>query len=81
MEADVGDGNAPPGHEAGDGGQVLEPAEDLARRRALDTHVREEGEHGAEDDGDKGQALLRRAREDLRRVSGDGETVCGARRE
>ncbi len=57
VEANVRDGDSEPGHQASNGGHVLEPPEDLAGTR-LDTHEREERERGAEEDRDGRKTFL-----------------------
>lgn len=72
-------GDTKPGHQAGDGGHVCEPAEHLAGAR-VDTHVGEGAEGRAEDDGDVGKAALHcGASKDTGRVIRKGEAVCVAR--
>ena len=64
VEADVGDGDGHPGEEAGDGGEVLEPLEDVcgAGARGGAGEVGEEGDGPGYEDAEVGHAAVRRGR-------------------
>ena len=57
METDVGQADAEPSDETGDGGHICKPVEHFSCTRA-DSHVGKEGERRAEGDGDPRKTIF-----------------------
>lgn len=75
VETEIGQRDAEPGHETGDGGHVGEPVEHLARA-SVDAHERQEGEGRRGDERHYGQPVAKGRLEYRGRVSGNREAVC-----
>jgi len=75
VETEIGQTDAEPGHEAGNGGHVGEPVEHLAGA-SVDAHERQEGERRRSDERRYGQPVAKGRLEYRGRVSGNREAVC-----
>lgn len=75
IEPQIGHADAEPGHQAGDGGHVLEPSEDCVGPGS-DAHEGEKCESDGDEEGSPRKATFAGTFEDLRGISGDGKTIC-----